>query len=460
MEFSGEHLLWAVSLGCLSSVSLPMGSLLGLKWQPSPRVTAALTAFGGGALIAALSVELVAPNALALSGAVGAAREHALHHLQALVGGAVLGGALFVLLDEAINSKGGFLRKTATTIAYFTEANAERQKEIIEHLAASALLRHLPPEAVEELVEDVKPVKIPAASTLFEEGDIGDRMYFIEKGTVEVAHGSEKVAVLHPGDVIGEISLITGALRTASARSLEDLELLALQKKDFDDLRGRFAELEEAAQQLASVRLEELIEKERKSGGEAELWAHDAMAMMPERAVVPTKAQLCQASEDHGGAPMAIWLGILLDGIPESFVIGATMTGAIAAFAASAPVESLAFTQVIPYTLIAGLFLSNFPEAMSSSIGMKRQGWGSMRIFMMWFGLMVLTAMGSGIGYAVGGTASETLLAFSEGIAAGAMLTMIASAMIPEAVHLGGSNITGIGTLAGFLSAVSFKVLE
>ena len=47
-----------------------------------------------------------------------------------------------------------------------------------------------------------------------------------------------------------------------------------------------------------------------------------------------------------------------------------------------------------------------------------------------------------------------------EGLAAGAMLTMIAAAMIPEAVHLSGSRITGLSTLAGFLAAVAFKLLE
>lgn len=47
-----------------------------------------------------------------------------------------------------------------------------------------------------------------------------------------------------------------------------------------------------------------------------------------------------------------------------------------------------------------------------------------------------------------------------EGLAAGAMLTMIAAAMLPEAVHLGGSSVTGFGTLTGFLSAISFKLLE
>ena len=47
-----------------------------------------------------------------------------------------------------------------------------------------------------------------------------------------------------------------------------------------------------------------------------------------------------------------------------------------------------------------------------------------------------------------------------EGLAAGAMLTMIAQTMIPEAVHLGGPTITGLSTLIGFVAAVSFKVFE
>jgi len=47
-----------------------------------------------------------------------------------------------------------------------------------------------------------------------------------------------------------------------------------------------------------------------------------------------------------------------------------------------------------------------------------------------------------------------------EGIAAGAMLTMIAQTMIPEAVHLGGSAMVGLSTLAGFLAAVGFKLVE
>ena len=91
---------------------------------------------------------------------------------------------------------------------------------------------------------------------------------------------------------------------------------------------------------------------------------------------------------------------------------------------------------------------------------MQKQGWGRPRVFFMWFSLMVMTSIGAGFGFWLGGSVGHGVVVLIEGLAAGAMLTMIAAAMIPEAVHLGGSNVTGLGTLAGFLSAVAFKLLE
>ena len=78
----------------------------------------------------------------------------------------------------------------------------------------------------------------------------------------------------------------------------------------------------------------------------------------------------------------------------------------------------------------------------------------------MWFSLMVMTSIGAGIGYWLGGSVDHGIVVLIEGLAAGAMLTMIAAAMIPEAVHLGGSSVTGLSTLFGFLAAVAFKLLE
>ena len=92
---------------------------------------------------------------------------------------------------------------------------------------------------------------------------------------------------------------------------------------------------------------------------------------------------------------------------------------------------------------------------------MKKQGWNNARIFMMWFSLMVMTAIGAGDRLLAGRQPSTTaIVVLIEGLAAGAMLTMIAASMIPEAVHLGGSHVTGLSTLAGFLSAIAFKLLE
>ena len=61
------------------------------------------------------------------------------------------------------------------------------------------------------------------------------------------------------------------------------------------------------------------------------------------------------------------------------------------------------FLDVVPFTLVAGLFLSNFPEALSSSASMLDQGWPARRIFLMWFAVMVVTAAGAGLGYLAAG---------------------------------------------------------
>ncbi|MGB5538247.1 MAG: hypothetical protein WBN08_20370, partial [Thiogranum sp.] len=139
------------------------------------------------------------------------------------------------------------------------------------------------------------------------------------------------------------------------------------------------------------------------------------------------------------GAPLAIWLGILLDGIPESLVIGASLT-----------------YHEISLALIAGLFLSNYPEALFSSIGMQQQGFSVTRIITMWTSLMLLTGMGAALGSLFFIGAGDLALSLIEGLAAGAMLTMIAQTLLPDAYFKGGS-IIGLATLMGFLTALFFK---
>ena len=145
---------------------------------------------------------------------------------------------------------------------------------------------------------------------------------------------------------------------------------------------------------------------------------------------------------------MAIWLGILLDGVPESLVIGTGLTSLVAMQEAAGGQPTLLDT--VPCTLIAGLFLSNFPEALSSSVGMKEQGMASRYILGLWASLAAMTGLGAALGYAVGGSLSPVAVAGVEGTAAGAMLTMIAAAMLPEAAYRGGPVVSGAATMLGF----------
>lgn len=461
-ETTLQYAIWATALGGLSAVSLPLGSATGLLVKPRDRTTSAMAAFGGGALLAALSVELVAPSVMALSGH-GGGHGHGgdpRTNFIALVIGALIGGALFVILDQIVNAKGGFLRKSATTIAYFSKRKNERDVQMLKDLSTVPMLCELPPKQVNELVKVVRLEHYHDGEKIFGEGDEGDEMFFIRDGQVSLVHDGHAFKDLGAGEVLGEIALLTGAPRTAGAKAKGMTTCLALSKLDFDQLREKAPEFDEAMRGLAGERLDELSATRQRRMEASTGWAKDAAKALRTGKTIPTASDLLQARHAHHGAPLAIWLGIMLDGIPESFVIGAAFLSILSVKLAESGGEAIAFTSIIPYTLMAGLFLANFPEAMSSSIGMKAQGYGWKRILIMWSSLMILTAVGAGIGYMLGGAVSHTIVVGIEGLAAGAMLTMIASAMIPEAVHLGSANTVGLSTLCGFLSALMFKLFE
>lgn len=81
-------------------------------------------------------------------------------------------------------------------------------------------------------------------------------------------------------------------------------------------------------------------------------------------------------------------------------------------------------------------------------------------MFLLWFSLVLIGSALTMFGFYYGEEVPHTVLVATEGMAAGAMLTMIAQTMIPEAVHLGGATTVGLSTLAGFLGTVAFKLIE
>ena len=181
------------------------------------------------------------------------------------------------------------------------------------------------------------------------------------------------------------------------------------------------------------------------SPDESKAWLQAASQNLESELGKPTEAEMMRAASKtrSGGSnvALAIWLGIALDGIPESLIIGSTMEGTSVSLA-----------------LIGGLFIANLPESMSSAGVMKKQGGQPWLIICMWLSLMAMTAVGAAFGTLFIADAPLHLRALLEGLAAGAMLAMIAQTMLPEAYEHGGW-LTGLMTVVGFLAAIGLGTL-
>lgn len=459
MEYGNiEYLIWATALGAISSVSLPLGSLVGIQTNPRPHLISALAAFGAGALIAALSVELVAPTVFALESPEGdSTHGKPIAGFLALVAGAVVGGCLFTLLDRLVNARGGFLRRASSTITYLTDRRRDRQMATLEDLAGFTLLGNLPPEHINTLVSMIKPVHYAEGEVIATKGEPGTQLVFVTEGTVVAETEDMPSARFGKGGVLGVIPLVTERPMPATGTAESAVKGYALAKADFQRLNEMSPEFAARVRELAGERVQLMADLIAEGHAQARDWLEKSRRALVTGAQMPDDLEWRKTRAEHKSAPLAIWLGILLDGIPESFVIGA---GLLALLQTRMPqLDSLGFAEVVPYTLIAGLFLSNFPEALASSANMRKQGFSKKRVFVLWFALMVITSLGAGAGFLLADSLRPTFVVLAEGLAAGAMLTMIAGAMIPEAVHMGRANVVGLSTLGGFLSAISFKLL-
>jgi CRP-like cAMP-binding protein len=601
----------AFVMGIISACSLPLGTITSAFWRPGDRAVAFLMAFGGGALLAALTIDLV-----------GSALEQG--HFYALAVGCIVGGMLFVALNEIVNDYGGFLRKASTTIYHIRRQDHLRFKRILsnvgridifaelpEHefkaLAASIYVRDFrkgatvyrrqdPPDALYVIIDgsvqlldpaqDMAPFaklgkkdafgrmafltgapyatvalaaedttlcvlprpafnallansptllqvmhrwlrspevlcylqerhgigradaerwsdaavkslmsrgtipplldagrrdkefleildqidRLPVfqnlpsdeAKTLssraifkhhkrgesfFHKGDHADRMYVIESGEVSLIDRGgrgRRPTILKSRAAFGGMSFLTGARHSVTAIATEDTAVWVLLKSDLGEILKKAPELEHRVRTFlqrgeVSVYLER---KQHFDPDKAARWIQKAIKSIDAGQLIPAASDTAAEMHEHSGAPLAIWLGIMLDGIPESLVIGASL-----------------IHSHISLSLLAGLFLSNYPEALSSSVGMRQQGLSFNRILFMWTSLMVITGIGAALGSMFFVGAEPFMFATVEGIAAGAMLTMIAQTMLPEAYFKGGS-IIGFSTLLGFLAAIFFKTLE
>jgi ZIP family zinc transporter len=152
------------------------------------------------------------------------------------------------------------------------------------------------------------------------------------------------------------------------------------------------------------------------------------------------RQQISSATVDGSG--MAMFLGALLDGVPEAFILGIT----------------LALGGTINLAFITAVFVSNIPQGVAGTTSLKAAGASDRHIFRMWTALTLACAGAAALGYLLA-QATHVQGLYAEAFAAGAVLTMLADSMLPEAFQHGGKSV-GLLVVMGYLVAAVLSVTQ
>lgn len=144
----------------------------------------------------------------------------------------------------------------------------------------------------------------------------------------------------------------------------------------------------------------------------------------------------------EAGNPWAMFIGALLDGVPESFVLGST----------------LAVGGAIDAAFLAAVFVSNVPEGVAGTASLRATGATNRRIFLNWSTLVVVSAAVAGLGFALADATPHQGI-YVEAFAGGAVLTVLADSMMPEAFRHGGRAV-GLLTVLGYIVAGALSVAQ
>ncbi len=363
--------------GGLSALSLPLGAAMGLWLRPSLKVTAAVMAFGAGALFCALALELVVP-------AMARFPDRPMEGFKWLALGAMIGCILFISLDHMLSSMGAYLRKASTITLRLKRAKKQHYRKMLSRLSVLDLMVNLPPDEIRRVVSDIENRHFVAGEVICHEEDPCDALFLIESGSVRIFEPDGSEDILTQGEAFGEKALVTTMPPISRAVAEEDTVLWEIHKDDFNEVVAVSPGLKKNLKLMADTSKDNAglmsISPEKSRD-----WLEQASFNLESELGEPTEKEVMHAASEQkrkgSNVALAIWLGIALDGIPESLIIGSTMDGSTVSLA-----------------LIGGLFLANFPESMSSAVVMKNQGSKAMPIIMMWVALMVMTAVGAALG--------------------------------------------------------------
>lgn len=346
--------------------------------------------------------------------------------------------------DKSIHN---IIRRGMFSSALSINHKSHKFRKISGQLIGCDLFNSLPKDEIVAISDRLIYKHFNQGETFYFRDEDAINMYFIDQGHVSMLDGFERRN--HAYDLtdkyaFGYMSFLIGGNYTMTTLAADETSVWVLHKKDFNDLLMVLPEL--AKQYKAFLQQKNLadylIERQKISHNDTVKWIKKSIHKIDKKKPIQPVNTISFDVSEHKGAPLGIWLGLFLDSIPEALVIGASVAQA-----------------GLGFSLLAGLFFSNYPESLSSSVGMREQGMKYSTIIMMWTVLMLSTGLFSALGSIYFAEVSDSVFAFTEGVAAGAMLTMIAQTMLPEA-YLKGGEIVGLSSLFGFLAAIFFKTLE
>jgi len=440
---STTRVLIAALLAAIAMSSVVIGAWAGLTFKVGPKVIANILAFGSGALVSALAIDL----------AFGST-EHLVHYgvpnLTAwaiVAGGFFTGGLIYFSANRLIDSAGGAARHQTNARNFALEKKKELAGGTLEMLGKNEILRSLPPTEIDELIPYLQEIELSAGSYLFKQGEVGDALYLIISGTLGVYVRKEgdgegdgtRVDGVKDGQVVGEMALLGGGTRNATILAESDVVGIKIDSEDFDRIMKDAPGMRAAVEELKQQRILKTMQREAASMDSTE-WAKLATKSIR----TMSSSEVGEVLAEHGGgSPLAIWMGNILDAIPGSLVIGATFVG----MASFNP------------TLIVSIFCANLPEAMASALTMRQAGYSNGKIYGLWGSLVIIGALCAAAGNVYLPPAPVELLAFFEAIAGGAILALVAQVMFPHAFEEGG-DVVSISTITGFMVAFLLTALD
>ena len=423
-----NEILLVALVGLATTSSAMAGAAIGLYCPISKRSLSCILAFAAGSLISALAIDL------AYHGAVH------LHHngfsprlSWAFVGGGfAVGAVIYYFASRYLEKRGAAVRFPTRFREYAVARKQEESRELIDLLSKCALLRHMQAQAIEQLLPAVRTRRLGAGEVLFRAGDPGDALFIVAKGEIEIkGESGNSIARLGEGEPFGEMALLSGGARTATAVAPMDVDLLQIDRADFDHMLATDHQLATAVQRLSHDRALKNLSEGVPNPGK---WASVASSNVHHLSHAETTKLLTQTGH---GAGMAIIMGNILDTIPGCVVIGANFRG----------LGSLSLT------LMLGMFLGGVPEAAASAAILSRAGFQPKKIFGLWSTVLLAGIVAAVLGKTFIASSESLVAIFCEALAGGAVLALVAHAMIPEAIHGGGSLIV-LPTVAGFLFAL------